>query len=472
MTDWSRASLTDTADAIASGKVSSREVVEATLARIKRLNPLLNSFVQVDADAAMAAADRADGRQQKGDPLGPLHGVPLAHKDMFYAPERPSECGSRVRGKFEPGYRATVLERLDRAGAIELGRLAMVEFAMGPHGYNANYPQCRNAWNTDYIPCGSSSGSGVAVAARLAHGSLGSDTGGSIRCPAAVSGVTGLVPTYGRVSRHGVMPMSFSLDVAGPLARTARDCARMLTVVAGVDSKDSSSLAVPVPAESDMFSSERPLPRIGIARGYFDENVHPDIHAAHDRALDEFRKAGLEIVEVRMPVGMLSEMAELHPLVMKAEGAANHLDMMRERQQDYTFEVGQRLHAGFFITAADYIRALKIRGMYLREFVKAAFSTCDVIFAPVLASPVPTIAETSGKTGKDYLDLVVSLTRNTKIVNYLGLPAMSVPCGFSGNGMPVSFQLIGRPLADATLLRAADIFQNRTPWHEMEPQLV
>src|SRR5262249_51597430 len=216
--------------------------------------------------------------------------------------------------------------------------LGMVEFAMGPHGYNQNYPQCRNAWNTDCIPCGSSSGSGVAVGSRMVHASLGSDTGGSIRCPAAVSGVVGLLPTNGRVSRRGAMPMSHSFDAVGPLARTARDCARLLGVIAGADPADSSALDVPVPDYEAALVSERPLPTIGVARGYFDLGVHPDVAAALDHAADELRRAGLRVEEVAMPVDLLDEIAELHPLIMKSEGAANHLPTMREREADYTFE--------------------------------------------------------------------------------------------------------------------------------------
>jgi aspartyl-tRNA(Asn)/glutamyl-tRNA(Gln) amidotransferase subunit A len=191
MTDWSTASLTEAADAIAGGRTTSRDVTEACLDRIDRLRDTLNCFVEVDRDGARAAADAADQRRLSGAPLGPLHGVPLAHKDMYYRAGRVSACGSKLRADWRAPYTATALSRLDQAGAIDLGRLAMVEFAMGPHGYNQNYPQCRNPWNPQYIPCGSSSGSGVAVGGRMVHASLGSDTGGSIRCPAAVSGVVG-----------------------------------------------------------------------------------------------------------------------------------------------------------------------------------------------------------------------------------------------------------------------------------------
>jgi len=472
MTDWSRASLTETADAIAAGRTTSRDVTEACLDRIARLGGTLNCFVDVDGDGARAAADAADKRQRGGAPLGPLHGVPLAHKDMYYRAGRVSACGSKLRADWRAPYTATALGRLDRAGAIDLGRLVMVEFAMGPHGYNQNYPQCRNPWNPEYIPCGSSSGSGVAVGGRMVHASLGSDTGGSIRCPAAVSGVVGLVPTSGRVSRRGAMPMSHSFDVVGPLARTARDCARLLGVIAGHDPADASSLDLAVPDYEAELASAASLPTIGIARGYFDVGVDADVRKALDRAVDDLRRLGFTVEDVAMPSDLLDEIAELHPLIMKAEGAANHLSTMREREADCTVEVGHRLHAGFFIPAASYIRALKLRGAYLRTFAQSVFSKADLILTPVLPTPVPTIAETSGRTGKAYLDMVVALTRNTKVINFLGLPAISVPCGFTSNGLPTAFQLFGRPLQEATLLRTADRYQQATDWHGHEPGLV
>ena len=467
--DWSRASLTETANAIAAGQTTVRDVVEACLDRIERLNGTLNCFVDVDGSGARAAADAADGARRRGMALGPLHGVPMAHKDMYYRQGKVSACGSKLRQEWRAPYTATALQRLDAAGALDIGRLLMVEFAMGPHGYNPNYPQCRNPWNPDHIPSGSSSGSGVAVGGRMVHAALGSDTGGSIRCPAAVSGVTGLMPTYGRVSRRGAMPMSHSLDVVGPLARTARDCARLLGVLAGADSADARSLDRPVPDYEALLGGSAPLPTIGIARGYFDAGVHPDVARAHDQAAADLRRAGFVVKEVVLPADLLDEIAELHPLVMKSEGAANHMPTLREQEADYTFEVGHRLHAGFFIPASHYIRALKLRGQYLRAFAKAAFAQADLILTPVLAIPVPTIAETTGRTGKAYLDMVVAITRNTKVINYLGLPAIGVPCGFTSNGLPTSFQLIGRPLEEAALLRAADRYQQVTDWHRREP---
>jgi aspartyl-tRNA(Asn)/glutamyl-tRNA(Gln) amidotransferase subunit A len=471
MTDWADTSLCAAADAIAAGKVTSREILESCLDRTRRLNPLLNAFVDYDLDGAIAAADRADKALKRGCKPGPLHGVPLAHKDMYYRAGRASSCGSRLRADRLQSTTATVLERLDRAGALETGRLVMVEFALGPHGYNANYPLCRNVWNPDHIPCGSSSGSGVAVSAGMIFGSLGSDTGGSIRCPAAVSGVVGIAPTHGRVSRSGVMPMSFSLDVVGPLARRVRDCARLLSVIAGRDNADATTLDAPAPDYEAGLDAPGPLPRIGVARGYFDEGVHPLIASALADAADTFRRCGFVVDEVAMPADDLSEIAELHPLVMKAEGAANHLNEMRANPSGYTPEVRNRLQAGFFIPATDYIQALKLRGTYLRSFACAAFDKADIVMTPVLAAPTPTINDTMNTQGTAYLSMVTRLTRNTKVINYLGLPAISVPCGFTNNGLPVAFQLIGRPLAEAQLLSAAHRYEQEARWYETTPPL-
>jgi len=472
MTAWASATLVETAAAIASGAVRAREVAEACLDREARFGATLGAFVEVDAAVLRAAAEAADVAVTAGAPLGPLHGVPLAHKDMYYRAGRVSACGSRLREGFRPAVTATVLERLDAAGALEMGRLAMVEFAMGPHGFNPNYPQVRNPWNTAHIPCGSSSGSGVAVAARLVHGSLGSDTGGSVRCPAAVNGVVGLLPTHGRVSRHGMMPMSFSLDSCGPLARTAQDVARLFDVIAGPDPRDATTLpAAPGGCEAALLDAAAPLPRLGLARGYFDTALHGEVAAVLAAAVATFERAGMPVPETPVDAALLREAAELHPLVMKAEGAANHMAMLRAAPEDYSFEVGQRLQAGFFIPAADYIQALKLRGQHLRRFAEQAFATVDVLVTPLIGIPVPTIAETSGHRGKAYLDMVVALTGNTKVVNWLGLPAVSVPCGFTASGLPVAMQLVGRPLAEAALLRVAHRFQQLTDWHKPAPAL-
>ena len=461
-------SLCEAADAVANGTLSATDLVEAALARIARLDPDLHAFIRLDAEDARARAQEIDGNRGRGGGKGPLAGVPMAHKDMYYRAGKVSSCGARIRREFRPAATATVLERLDAAGAIDLGGLAMVEFAMGPHGFNAHLPRCRNVWDFERIPCGSSSGSGTAVAGRLVYAALGSDTGGSIRCPAAANGISGINPTQGRVSRFGCMPMSWSFDVVGPLARTVRDCARVLGVIAGLDENDASTSAEPVPDyEATIERSVRGV-RIGIPAGYFDEDLDPGVAAAIEATHQVFSGLGAALVPVAMPA-LLDTVSAIHPLVMKSEGAANHLPWKRAHDEDYSDEVGKRLQAGFFIPATDYINALQYRAHALRVFADAVFGACDALLTPVLPMPTPTLADTAYRDGPAYLKMVVGLTRNTRVVNFLGLPALSVTCGFTPDGMPTSFQLIGRPLSEALLFRLGHQYQRETDWHRRWP---
>ena len=461
-------SLCEAADAVARGELSATELVETALARIDRLDPELHAFIRLDREDALARAREIDRDRGRDGAAGPLLGVPMAHKDMYYRAGRVSSCGSRIRREFRPAATATVLERLDGAGAIDLGGLAMVEFAMGPHGFNAHLPRCRNVWDFERIPCGSSSGSGTAVAGRLVYAALGSDTGGSIRCPAAANGVTGINPTQGRVSRFGAMPMSWSYDVMGPLARTVRDCARVLGAIAGADENDATTSPEPVPDyEATLEQSLRGV-RIGIPRGYFDADLDPGVAAVIEATHAVFTGLGASLASVPMPA-LLDTVSAIHPLVMKAEGSANHLPWKRAQDEDYSGEVGKRLQAGFFIPATDYINALQYRGHALQVFADAVFGKCDALLTPVLPMPTPTLAETAYRDGPAYLKMVVGLTRNTRVVNFLGLPALSVTCGFTPEGMPTSFQLIGRPFAEALLFRLGHQYQRETDWHRRLP---
>ena len=461
-------SLCEAADAVACGELSATELVEAALARIDRLDPALHAFIRLEREDALARAREIDRNRGLGEAAGRLLGVPLAHKDMYYRAGRVSSCGSRIRREFRPAATATVLERLDRAGAIDLGGLAMVEFAMGPHGFNAHLPRCRNVWDFERIPCGSSSGSGTAVAGRLVYAALGSDTGGSIRCPAAANGVVGINPTQGRVSRFGTMPMSWSFDVMGPLARTVRDCTRVLGVIAGADENDATTSREPVPDYEATLETSLKGVRIGIPRGYFDEDLDDGVAAALAATHAVFAGLGATLVPVAMPA-LLDTVSAIHPLVMKAEGAANHLPWKRGRDEDYSDEVGKRLQAGFFIPATDYINALQYRAHALQAFVEAVFPACDALLTPVLPMPTPTLADTAYRDGPAYLRMVVGLTRNTRVVNFLGLPALSVTCGFTPDGMPTSFQLVGPPFAEPLLFRLGHQYQRETDWHRRVP---
>ncbi len=455
-------SLCEAADLVKSGKVSATELLDATLAHIDRVEPVHRAFVWQDRDAARARAQALDAQRAAGKPLGPLHGVPLAHKDMYYRAGRVSTFGSLVPGDAPARTTSVALQKLDAAGALETGGLAMVEFAMGPHGYNANLPSTRNPWGHDRVPCGSSSGSGVAVASRMAYASLGSDTGGSIRCPATANGIVGCLPTNGLVSRRGSMAMSWSFDCVGPLTRTVRDAARMLTAIAGPPGAP--------PATDYEIGIEDGLAslRIGVPRGYFDERLDPAVEAAMLASLDVLRGAGAEIVPVEIPASVALA-SSLHPLIMKSEGAANHKVWKRTRTDLYSDEVGKRLEAGFFIPATDYINALQYRAYALEDFLDSVLSKVDVLHTAVLPIPTPTLKQTAYRDGPAYLDMVVSLTRNTRPINFLGLPALSVTCGFTPDGLPTSFQLVGRPHAEALLFRIGHRFQLETCLHEVMP---
>jgi aspartyl-tRNA(Asn)/glutamyl-tRNA(Gln) amidotransferase subunit A len=462
-------SLCDIADMIAAGDVSAAEVTQAAFDRIDERDPVHHAFIWQDRDSAMTRARWLDAARASGEVVGPLHGVPLAHKDMYYRTGRVSSCGSKIRRNEPQSTTATVLRRLDGAGAIDLGGLAMVEFAMGPHGYNAHLPRALNPWGQDRVPCGSSSGSGVAVAARMVYGSLGSDTGGSIRCPAAANGIVGTLPTNGLVSRRGSMAMSWSLDCVGPLTRTVRDAARILKTIAGPDASDESATGAPVPDYEALL--ERPLGgvRIGVPEGYFDEELDPSVAAVLAKSLDVFRSAGAAIVPVKIPECVATSSA-IHPLVMKAEGAANHRPWKQTRAGDYSEEVGKRLEAGFFILATDYINALQYRAFALQDVLEKVFSQVDVLHTPVLPIPTPTLEQTSYSNGPDYLKMVVALTRNTRPINFLGLPALSVTCGFTPDGLPTSYQLVGRPFSEQLLFQLGHRYQQETRWHLEVPK--
>lgn len=462
-------SLCETADLIRTGKVSAAEVLQACFEQIDKLDPVHHAFVWQDRESAVARANWLDSVRARGETVGPLHGVPMAHKDMYYRVGRVSGYGSRIRSREPAKTTATALRKLDDSGAIELGGLAMVEFAMGPHGFNANLPRALNPWGHDRIPCGSSSGSGVAVASRMVYAALGSDTGGSIRCPAAANGIVGCLPTNGLVSRRGAMPLSWSLDNVGPLTRTVKDAARVLKAIAGQDEVDCSAAATPIPDyESGL---EQPIGglRIGIPRGYFDHDLDADVQKAMAASLDVFRQAGATLVHVDIPKSV-SLASDLHPLVMKAEAATCHRPWKRTRAAEYSEEVGKRLEAGYFIAAVDYLNALQYRIFALEEFLGAVFAHADALLTPVLPIPTPTLEQTAYSNGPAYLKMVVALTRNTRPINFLGLPALSVTCGFTSDGMPTSFQLIGRPFAESLLFRLGHRFQMETNFHLAIPK--
>ena len=462
-------SLCEVADAIRRKKVSSLEVTRACLEQAHAVQPSINCFIAIEEDDAIKAARAADRAVKSGAKLGPLHGVPLAHKDMFYRAGRVCTGGSKVLRDYRPTTTATVVERLYAAGAIWLGNLNMAELAANPTGHNEHWGHCRNPWNTDHITGGSSSGSGAAVAARACYAALGSDTGGSIRLPAAANGVAGLKPTYGRVSRYSILPRVWSLDTVGPLARTVRDCARITRVIAGADERDMTASAEPVPNYERMLDGNIKGLRVGVPQNHFHDDIAYDVRRQMDESLTVLAKLGARIVKVAVPD--LKQLYDLTNAIGQVESAAIYAKWMRERPQDLSVVVRTRTEPGYFVPAVSYVEALNARPRIAAEFVKAVFDKIDVLHTPVMTMPVPTLVETEpGGTG-EVMAMLARITRNTRPINFLGLPALAVPAGFSDSGLPVSFQLVGRPFTEELLFKVGDAYQRQTTWHTQVPPL-
>ena len=464
-----RATLTEAAAALARGELSSVELTRSCLERAHRLNAELNCFIRIEDEAALAAARAADAARAAGRATGGLLGVPIALKDMFYDPARVTSGGSRLRRDFRAATTATVLARLTAAGAVNLGALNMTEFALGPTGHNAHTGDCRNPWNTAHIAGGSSSGAGAALAARLTFGALGSDTGGSIRTPAAANGVVGLKPTYGRVSRAGVMPLSWSGDHVGPLARTARDCARLLGVIAGHDPADPSSSRRAVPDYEAALERGIAGLRIGVPRNFYFDGVAAEVRTAIEAALRVFEAAGARVVEVNVPAP--EHLTQLSRAIVYSEAAAIHGEWLRTRPTEYSPQVRARAATGAAIPASIYLEALQLRPLLLRQFVTSVYAHCDLMCTPTLLEPVPTLAATDVGGSASMWRVIAALVHCTAPFNYLGVPALTLPAGFTGNGLPVGLQLVGRPFAEELLLSAAAAYQSATDWHARLPPL-
>ncbi|WP_322515134.1 amidase [Rhodopseudomonas palustris] len=467
-TDPALLSLTEIAQAIAAKTVSSREVTQACLDRIAAQQPRLNAFMSVEADSALAAADAADAELARGDRSGVLHGVPLAHKDMYYETGHVVTCGSKIRQDDVATTTSTALQRLKDAGTVRLGSLQMSEFAYGPTGHNAHFGPVHNPWGQGHITGGSSSGSGAAVAARLTFAALGSDTGGSIRMPAHFCGVTGLKTTVGRVSRAGAMPLSQSLDTVGPLARTAQDCALLLGLTAGADPQDLTCIAGELP---DYLAATRaPMrgARIGIPKAFYVDDLDPEVARVLDETIATLRAEGASVVAVDLPDQ--PQLTAACQLVLAAEAAAFHKAWMIERPQDYGPQVLMRLQNGLGVPAISYLEAMRWRGPALSAHL-AAVADVDAVLAPVAPVPAPTIAESDVGNSLNAEAVIQRLTRFTRPINYLGLPALAIPCGFSASGLPIGLQLIGRPFDEAMILRIGAAFQRATEFHNKAPAL-
>jgi aspartyl-tRNA(Asn)/glutamyl-tRNA(Gln) amidotransferase subunit A len=465
MTDPAMLSLSELATALRERRISSVEVTQALLERIKVWQPALNAFVAVEAQEALLSAKQADTVRANGAPRGPLHGVPLAHKDMYYNAGKPAGCGSKIRAGWIAPATSTVVARLEAAGSFRLGALHMAEFAYGPTGHNAHLGPAHNPWDCSRITGGSSSGSGAAVAARLVPAALGSDTGGSIRLPAHFCGVTGLKPTSGRVSRANAMPLSFTLDTVGPLARTALDCGLVMALIAGADPLDPTTHGAPPwdPAATERSPNGM---TIGVPTQFYVDELEPDVASTLDDALATFGKLGARIVKVDLPDQTAVSAAAL--IVLAVEATSAHAPWLRTRAEDYGPQVRARLENGLAYSGVQYLEALRWRGPALKAHLEA-LGDVDVVVAPVARSAAPTLMETDVGAEVGAHATIQAITRFARPINYLGLPALVVPAGRTPEGLPIGLQLIGRPFGDEILIALGRAFQVATDYHKGVP---
>ncbi len=446
--------LVEAAAALRHGAISSEALTTLCLERIDRLQPSLNAFISVDRAGATTAARAADARLASGEKIGPLHGVPLAHKDMFHRAGAVTTCGSKIRRDQVQGRTAEVLTRLDVAGAVTLGRLNLSEFALGPTGQNAHYGRARNPWDPEVITGGSSSGSAAAVAAGMAFAALGSDTGGSIRLPAALCGVVGLKPSQGRVSAQDIMPLSPSMDCVGPLARSVADLALIFAVLT-----DTSAETPAVPAWAADALADRPSlkgVRIGVPESLDHETLDAEVAASLAESRADLEALGARLVSIAMPD--FDTLCDLANTVSMYEAARTHAEDFAARPDDYGPQVRSRLAKAHEITPEDYARALKARPQMLKA-VAGAFEVCDLIHMPVLAMTPPRADAVDVDGGPALAAMIAGLTRYTRPISYLGLPALAQPTGFTRAGLPLSMQWVAPPLAEAALFAAGQAFE-------------
>ena len=466
-------------------EVSSKELTSLYLRRMEEVDEKIHAYITVCRDSAVKEAEAADKRIKEGDAT-PLTGVPIAIKDIFCTKDVRTTCASRILENFVPPYDATVVRKLKEAGAVILGKLNMDEFAMGSSTENSAFFPTLNPWDTKRVPGGSSGGSAAAVAAGECAASIGTDTGGSIRQPASLCGVTGLKPTYGRVSRFGMIAFASSLDQGGPITRDVTDCAIMLKIIAGHDPLDSTSMDAPVPDYTAALKKEIKNMRIGIPKEYFIEGLDKDVSEAIKDAIGVFKKAGAELVDITLPH---TEYAiSVYYLVATAEASSNLarydgvkyglrvadgglLDMYKlTRDAGFGAEVKRRIMLGTYSLSAGYYEAYYKKASEMRTLIKMdfeeAFKKCDIILTPTS----PTAAFKLGEKIADPLTMYLS-DIFTISCNLAGIPGISIPCGFTKENLPVGLQLLGKPLDEATLLRAAYNYEKNTEWHKKRPKI-
>jgi aspartyl-tRNA(Asn)/glutamyl-tRNA(Gln) amidotransferase subunit A len=459
-------SLAQQADLIRDRSASPVEVVESVLRQIERVDGKLNCYITVMRDAALAAARQAAEEISRGGYRGSLHGIPIALKDLFYTEGVRTTGGSRILSDFVPAEDGTAVARLKLAGAVIIGKTNMHEFAYGTLSSNPHYGDVCNAWDPDRVAGGSSGGSAVAASAYMCSGALGSDTGGSIRIPAGLSGVVGLKPTYGRVSRYGALPCAWSLDHVGPLTRTAEDAAIILSAIAGYDPKDASSSLEPVPNYvADLQGGVNGL-RVAVLREYVTDPMEPEVLALFQASMDVLRSLGMSIDEVSMPIVDVAVGAST--AILSSEVSSYHEEWLRTRADEYGSDVRSRLESGLLIAATDYVKAQRVRGLMTEQFTELMHRYDALVY--------PSIPVTAARRDEDTIELEGQrepkgpvMVRHTRLFNLVSFPAISVPCGFDSRGLPAGLHIATAPFTDGLALRIAHSYQQATEWHLRVP---
>ena len=449
-------------------QLSPVELVRACLDRIHALEGRLHAFITLMEESALEEARAAEQAIASGDYKGPLHGIPIGLKDLYHTRGVATTAGSIIMSDFVPEEDATSVALLKAAGGIILGKLNLHPFAYGATGINLHYDTPRNPWDTERIPAGSSSGSGVALMAGLLPAATGSDTGGSIRIPAAICGIAGIKPTYGRISRCGIVPLSWSLDHAGPMARSVEDCAILLRAMAGHDPKDATSSTLPVPDYREGLKREVRGLRAGLPSELFFTGLQPGVRSAVDQAIEVLDEMGVSMRKVDIPG--LEDAVGISAGILGSEVVTYHQRWLRERPGDYPPETLTRLQANMFIPAVDYIKAQQGRARFIQRF-HDAMEDLDVLVIPTTPITAPRIDEATVVIDGEEQPTQSLLTLFTRPFDVTGMPAISVPCGFDERGLPVGLQIAGKPFDEATVLRVAYAYEQATPWHTRRPNL-
>lgn len=454
--------ITKAAEMIERREISPVELAEAHLARIARVDPQLNCFITLTVQGALDEARLAEAAIGEGNYLGPLHGIPLAVKDLYETAGVPTTAGSTFFAEYVPEEDCAAVLKLKAAGAINLGKLNMHEIALGVTNNNPHYGACRNPWQLERTPGGSSGGSGAALAAGLCLGSLGTDTGGSIRIPASLSGVVGFKPTYGRVSTRGVIPLSWNLDHAGPMARRVRDVALLLQAIAGYDTEDPYSVDVPVGDFVGGLAEGVRGWRVAIASDAFFRRAEEEVLAAVNEAAKVLAASGAQVSEVEIPDGRAAALA--NGLMTTSDAAAFHQERLETQPEGFGEDVLQRLQTGAGFSSTEYILARRTQTILRYQFERF-FRDYDVLLTPSTPIPAPLL------DGPDAVEQARKLTRFTAPFNLTGLPALSLPCGFTRGGLPIGLQIVGPAWAEARVLRAGYAYERATDWHLRSPAL-